>query len=267
MSAGQTKMWRKSIPAVDRDRLVELLEMQSTVPDDFRPHPKIEAGIRQRRQMARGERPLDWAAGEALAFATLATEEARVRLSGQDSESGTFSHRHAVLHDVENGRDIQAFSESRAGIRPRSRSTTARFLKLACLDFEYGYSLDTPDGLVAWEAQFGDFWNAAQVIVDQFIAAAEDKWRRLSGITLLLPHGMEGQGPGTFQRPAGTISRACRRRQYPGRPTHDARTTVSLPATPGITAMEEAACCNDAKESSAESPGNFPPGRICHGPL
>src|SRR5207302_5181845 len=89
--------------SVDKDRLAELLEMLTITPQDFHPHPKIEAGLRHRRQMARGERPLDWAAGEALAFATLATEGARVRLSGQDSERGTFSHRHAVLHDIEDG--------------------------------------------------------------------------------------------------------------------------------------------------------------------
>src|SRR5438034_10793977 len=180
--------------SVDRDRLVELLEMQTTVPEDFHPHPKIEAGMRQRRQMARGERPLDWAAGEALAFATLATEGARVRLSGQDSERGTFSHRHAVLHDVENGRTHMPYQN----LAPDQASVeiyNSPLSETGVLGFEYGYSLDTPDGLVAWEAQFGDFWNAAQPIVDQFIAAAEDKWQRLSGIVLLLPHGFEGMGP------------------------------------------------------------------------
>ena len=180
--------------SVDRDRLIELLEMQTILPPDFHPHPKIESGIRLRRQMARGERPLDWAAGEALAFATLATEGARVRLSGQDSERGTFSHRHAVLHDVENGRTYMPFQNLAPDQAP-VEIYNSPLSEIGVLGFEYGYSLDTPDGLVLWEAQFGDFWNAAQTIVDQFIAAAEEKWRRLSGITLLLPHGMEGQGP------------------------------------------------------------------------
>jgi 2-oxoglutarate dehydrogenase E1 component len=180
--------------SVDRDRLVELMEMQTTFPQDFHPHPKIESGIRLRKQMARGERPLDWAAGEALAFATLATEGKRVRLSGQDSERGTFSHRHAVLHDVENGRIFMPFQNLAPDQAPVDIYNSP-LSETGVLGFEYGYSLDTPDGFVAWEAQFGDFWNAAQVIVDQFIAAAEDKWRRLSGISLLLPHGMEGQGP------------------------------------------------------------------------
>jgi 2-oxoglutarate dehydrogenase E1 component len=180
--------------SVDRDRLVELLEMQTTFPVDFHPHPKVEAGMRLRRQMARGERPLDWAAGEALAFATLATEGARVRLSGQDSERGTFSHRHAVLHDVENGRTYMPFRNLAPDQAPVDIYNSP-LSETGVLGFEYGYSLDMPDGFVAWEAQFGDFWNVAQTIVDQFIAAAEDKWRRLSGIVLLLPHGLEGQGP------------------------------------------------------------------------
>jgi 2-oxoglutarate dehydrogenase E1 component len=180
--------------SVDRDRLSELLEMQTTVPADFHVHPKIEAGMRLRRQMARGERPLDWAAGEALAFATLATEGARIRLSGQDSERGTFSHRHAVLHDVENGQRYMPYRNLAPDQAPVDIYNSP-LSETGVLGFEYGYSLDMPEGLVAWEAQFGDFWNAAQVIVDQFIAAGEDKWRRLSGIVLLLPHGMEGQGP------------------------------------------------------------------------
>jgi 2-oxoglutarate dehydrogenase E1 component len=180
--------------SVDTDRLIELLQMQSRIPDDFHPHPKIESGLRLRRQMAEGERPFDWAAAEALAFATLATEGARVRLSGQDTERGTFSHRHAVLHDMETGARYLSFQN----LAPEQASVeiyNSPLSETAVLGFEYGYSLDYPDGFVAWEAQFGDFWNVAQTIVDQFIAAAEDKWRRLSGITLLLPHGFEGQGP------------------------------------------------------------------------
>jgi 2-oxoglutarate dehydrogenase E1 component len=180
--------------SVDRDRLVELLEMQTTLPEGFHPHSKIESAIRLRKQMASGERPIDWSAGEALAFATVATEGARVRLSGQDSERGTFSHRHAVLHDVETGRKYFPYQNLAADQAP-VEIYNSPLSEPGVLGFEYGYSLDTPDGLVLWEAQFGDFWNVAQMIVDQFIAAAEEKWRRLSGITLLLPHGMEGQGP------------------------------------------------------------------------
>jgi 2-oxoglutarate dehydrogenase E1 component len=144
--------------------------------------------------MAKGERPLDWSAAEALAFASLATEGARVRLTGQDSERGTFSQRHAVLHDIETGRICNPFQYLAPDQAPLEICNSP-LSEPGVLGFEYGYSLECPDGLIVWEAQFGDFWNAAQVIVDQFIAAAEDKWRRLSGITLLLPHGFEGQGP------------------------------------------------------------------------
>ncbi len=180
--------------SVDRGRLVTLLETLTTFPEDFHPHPKIESGMQLRRQMARGERPLDWSAGEALAFATLATEATRVRLSGQDSERGTFSHRHAVLHDIDTGKTYPLFQNLSADQAP-VEIYNSPLSETGVLGFEYGYSLDRPDGLVAWEAQYGDFWNAGQVIVDQFIAAAEDKWRRLSGVVLLLPHGFEGAGP------------------------------------------------------------------------
>lgn len=196
--SGYVGAWDKDVEevdtSVDRDRLIELLEMQTTLPEDFHAHPKIESAIRQRREMISGKRPLDWAAGEALALATLATEGARVRLTGQDSERGTFSHRHAVLHDVENGKTYLPFQNLAANQAPVDIYNSP-LSETGVLGFEYGYSLDSPDGFVAWEAQFGDFCNAAQVIIDQFIAAAEDKWRRLSGITLLLPHGFEGQGP------------------------------------------------------------------------
>jgi 2-oxoglutarate dehydrogenase E1 component len=177
-----------------RDGLVELLEVQTHFPDDFHPHPKIEQAMLHRREMAQGKRPLDWSAGESLAFATLAFEGRPVRLSGQDAERGTFSHRHAVLHDYENGRQFRPFDNLSAGQAPVSIYNSP-LSETGVLGFEYGYSLDCPDGLVMWEAQFGDFWNVAQPIVDQFIAAAEDKWRRLTGITMLLPHGFEGMGP------------------------------------------------------------------------
>jgi 2-oxoglutarate dehydrogenase E1 component len=193
-SGGLDKDAEEVDTSVDRDGLAEVIEMLTVVPQDFHPHPKIEAGLRLRRQMALGERALDWAAGEALALATIAAEGARVRLSGQDSERGTFSHRHAVIHDVQNGRRYYPFQN----VSPDQASVeiyNSPLSETGVLGFEYGFSLDSPDALVIWEAQFGDFWNVAQMIVDQFIAAAEDKWRRLSGITLLLPHGLEGQGP------------------------------------------------------------------------
>jgi 2-oxoglutarate dehydrogenase E1 component len=179
---------------MDRVRLMQLLEVQTHLPDGFHLHPKLKTGVERRLKMASGERPIDWASAESLAFASLAVEGVRVRLSGQDAERGTFSQRHAVLHDVETDqryKPLQNLSPQQGDVdiynSPLSEGSV--------LGFEYGYSLDCPDGLVLWEAQYGDFVNAAQVIIDQFLAAAEYKWQRLSGLVLLLPHGLEGAGP------------------------------------------------------------------------
>jgi 2-oxoglutarate dehydrogenase E1 component len=177
-----------------RGRLGQLLEAQTKFPRDFHPHPKIEKLLQARVKMARGEQALDWSAAEALAFASLAIANHPVRLSGQDVGRGTFSHRHAILHDYEDGHryiPLQHVDPTQAPVQIYNSPLS----EIGVLGFEYGYSLDTPSGLICWEAQFGDFWNVAQVIVDQFIASAEDKWKRLSGLVLLLPHGFEGQGP------------------------------------------------------------------------
>jgi len=178
---------------VAKERLVALLGAQTVTPPDFHPHPKIARGLAQRSEMAAGSRPLDWAAGEALAYATLVTEGHPVRITGQDTERGTFSHRHAVLHDVENGRTFTPLQH----VAPDQASfeiVNSPLSEAGVLGFEYGYSMENPSGLTVWEAQFGDFANAAQVLLDQFLASGEEKWRRLSGLTLLLPHGYEGMG-------------------------------------------------------------------------
>jgi len=179
---------------VARERLSQLLEATTKMPKDFHPHPKIERFLQSRVKMARGEQPLDWSAAEALAFGSLAVENHRVRLSGQDVGRGTFSHRHAILHDYKDGHryiPLRHLEPDQAPVEIYNSPLS----EIGVLGFEYGYSLDSPSGLVLWEAQFGDFVNVAQVIVDQFIASAEDKWKRLSGVVLLLPHGFEGQGP------------------------------------------------------------------------
>jgi 2-oxoglutarate dehydrogenase E1 component len=150
--------------------------------------------LKQRAEMAEGKRPLDWGTGEALAFASLVTRGVRVRMTGQDSARGTFSHRHGVLYDVEDGHahmPLLYVADRQAPIEIYNSALS----EAGVMGFEYGYSLDWPDSLVLWEAQFGDFVNAAQVIIDQFLVSAEDKWKRLSGLVLLLPHGFEGQGP------------------------------------------------------------------------
>lgn len=179
---------------VPKEELAKLILRQTELPQDFRPHPKISKLLETRRAMAQEKEPVDWAAAEALAMASIATQGLRVRLTGQDSGRGTFSHRHAVLYDYEDGHSYTPLQHLLPDQAPVEIYNTP-LSEVATLGFEYGYSLDWPDGLVLWEAQFGDFGNVAQVIIDQFIASAEDKWHRLSGITLLLPHGFEGQGP------------------------------------------------------------------------
>ncbi|HZZ30240.1 MAG TPA: 2-oxoglutarate dehydrogenase E1 component [Pirellulales bacterium] len=177
-----------------REQLADLLGMLSHVPRGFNPHPKILRWLESRREMIDGRRPIDWSAAESLAIGSLAVQKLRVRISGQDTERGTFSHRHAVLHDIATGQHYMPLANltfDQASVEIYNSPLS----EAGVLGFEYGYSLDCPDGLVMWEAQFGDFVNAAQVIIDQFIVSAEDKWRRLSGIVLLLPHGFEGMGP------------------------------------------------------------------------
>ncbi len=179
---------------VDERKLRELLAKLAHVPPDFHLHPKLGRFFEARRAMAEGKQPLDWSAGETLALASLAAEGFRIRFSGQDAGRGTFSQRHAVLHDYEDGAVFVPLQHVAANQAPVDIYNSP-LSEAGVLGFEYGYSVDCPDGLILWEAQFGDFWNAAQVIVDQFIASAEDKWHRLSGLVLLLPHGFEGQGP------------------------------------------------------------------------
>jgi len=179
---------------VDLGTLASYLRRQVELPASFHPNPKIVRILEQRREMAEQTKPLDWGAGEALAFASLVASGVRVRFTGQDAGRGTFSHRHAVLHDYQNGERYIPLCHISPAQAPLEIYNSC-LSEAGVLGFEYGYSLDWPDGLVIWEAQFGDFVNAAQVIIDQFISSAEDKWKRLSGITMLLPHGFEGQGP------------------------------------------------------------------------
>ena len=179
---------------VERSRLVELGHRLTEVPKTFHLHKTIQRLLDNRRKAVDTGENIDWAMGESLAFASLVDEGYRIRLSGQDSERGTFSQRHSVLIDQEN--------EARYIPLNHIRDEQARFEVInsmlseeAVLGFEYGYSVAEPDALVLWEAQFGDFANGAQVVFDQFISCAERKWLRLSGLVCLLPHGYEGQGP------------------------------------------------------------------------
>ncbi len=179
---------------VDPKTLSALLHKLTELPTGFHVHPKLQRGLETRREMAEGRHPLDWSAAEALALASLTTEGVRIRLTGQDTGRGTFSQRHAILYDQQDGYPFIPLQHLATEQSP-VEIYNSPLCETGALGFEYGYSLDYPDGLVVWEAQFGDFVNAAQVIIDQFITSAEDKWRRFSGIVLLLPHGFEGMGP------------------------------------------------------------------------
>ncbi|MEM7249182.1 MAG: 2-oxoglutarate dehydrogenase E1 component [Acidobacteriota bacterium] len=191
---GEASTWEEVDTALPRERLASLLEAASRAPEDFKLLRQLNRVLKQRHAMAAGEQDFDWGGAEILAYASLVTEGHPVRLSGQDSGRGTFSHRHAVLRDQVTGRTHAPLAHLEEGqalfdVRDSPLSETA------VLAFEFGYSLEWPEALVIWEAQFGDFANGAQVIIDQFLTSAEDKWSRLSGLVLFLPHGFEGQGP------------------------------------------------------------------------
>ncbi len=179
---------------VPREKLEQYAKKLSVMPDDFTIHPKVGRVFEQRQKMGRGERAVDWGMAEALAFASIVDQGMPVRLVGQDARRGTFSHRHAVLHDYENGKEympLRTISPTQAQVDVYDSMLS----EAAAIGFEYGYSRDYPEALVLWEAQFGDFVNGAQIIIDQFLCAGEDKWQMLSGLVMLLPHGFEGAGP------------------------------------------------------------------------
>ncbi len=180
--------------AVPAERLRVIGEAVTRAPEGFSVHPKIQKVLGQRLEMAEGRRKVDWGMAEALAFGSIVTEGIRVRLCGQDSRRGTFNHRHAALIDTRTGADYLPL-EHVAPDQARFVAVDSPLSEAAVMGFEYGYSREFPDALVLWEAQFGDFANGAQIIIDQFVSAGEDKWNLLSGLVLLLPHGHEGQGP------------------------------------------------------------------------
>jgi 2-oxoglutarate dehydrogenase E1 component len=181
--------------AVDAAVIDKVVAALTTIPADFKVHSKIKRFVDGRAEAHKNGGPYDWGMGEALAFGTLLLEGSPVRLSGQDCERGTFTHRHAVFNDTESGAKYTALNSIAPDKQAKFCVYNSLLSEAAVLGFDYGYSLDYPDMLCIWEAQFGDFANGAQVVIDQFIASGESKWQRSSGITLLLPHGYEGQGP------------------------------------------------------------------------
>jgi 2-oxoglutarate dehydrogenase E1 component len=180
--------------SVPREQLEEVVQRMADFPKGFHVNKKILRLFEQRRDRVLSGEPFDWGTAEWLAFGSLLTQGTRVRMTGQDSRRGTFSHRHAVTFDAESGEPhipLAHLSDQQGSFEVLDSPLS----EAGCLGFEWGYSLDSPDGLILWEAQFGDFVNGAQVIIDQFLVSSEDKWHRLSGLVLLLPHAFEGQGP------------------------------------------------------------------------
>jgi 2-oxoglutarate dehydrogenase E1 component len=180
--------------AVSAAAIDQVVKALTTVPDGFKVHSKIKRFIDGRAEAHKHGGPYDWGMGEALAFGTLLQDGMPIRLSGQDCERGTFTHRHSVFTDVETGERYTPLNHV-ADKQPHFCVYNSLLSEAAVLGFDYGYSMDYPDMLCLWEAQFGDFANGAQVVIDQFITSSESKWQRSTGLTLLLPHGYEGQGP------------------------------------------------------------------------
>ena len=179
---------------VGRQTLTELAVTLAKTPSGFSPHPRIAAFLKRRREaVAKGE-GIDWGTAETLAFASLLREGTSIRLSGQDVRRGTFSQRHSVLYDITNEDNFVPLA-TLAAHGAAFHAFDSMLSENAVLGFEFGYSLESPNALVIWEAQYGDFANGGQVVIDEFITSSETKWERANGLTMLLPHGLEGQGP------------------------------------------------------------------------
>ena len=193
-SGGRYKASYEVETGVGKEELAEIGEALVRYPSDFHIHPKVKKLLEQRAEMAQGKRAIDYGMAEALAFGSLLKEGVPVRLSGQDSRRGTFNQRHAALIDIENETEYVPL-EHVAPEKAWFEAYNSTLSEASVLGFEYGFSRDYPEALVLWEAQFGDFANGGQIIIDQFISAGEDKWALLAGVVMLLPHGYEGQGP------------------------------------------------------------------------
>ena len=186
-----SSFYNTSIPLKNLQGLAKKL---SAVPEAFNLQRQVGKVMADRKKMAEGTLPVDWGMAESLAYASILTSGNMVRITGQDVGRGTFSHRHAVLHDQKTG-DVHVPLQNISADQSLFRIYDSLLSEVAVLAFEYGFATTTPNALVVWEAQFGDFANSAQVVIDQFITSGEHKWQRLCGLTMLLPHGYEGQGP------------------------------------------------------------------------
>ncbi len=179
---------------VPEDLIEDLSERMLALPKGFKMHGRVAKVMEARRQMAQGAHPIDWGYGEIIAYASLLHEGYQIRLTGQDSERGTFFHRHVALHDADTGEEFKPLKNLFEG-QPKFTVVNSVLSEEAVLAYEYGYATAEPEALVIWEAQFGDFANGAQVVIDQFITSGEAKWGHLCGLVMMLPHGLEGQGP------------------------------------------------------------------------
>jgi 2-oxoglutarate dehydrogenase E1 component len=191
---GRYKAEYEKPTGIAREELAELTGRLTTYPEGFHIHPKVKKLLEQRQEMGTGKKPVDYGMAEALAFASLVKQGIPVRLSGQDTRRATFNQRHSVLLDIEDETEYVPLRHIALGQAACDIYNSA-LSEAGVMGFEYGYSRDYPEALVLWEAQFGDFANVAQAVIDQFVCAGEDKWNLLSGLVLLLPHGYEGQGP------------------------------------------------------------------------
>ncbi|MGD0068523.1 MAG: multifunctional oxoglutarate decarboxylase/oxoglutarate dehydrogenase thiamine pyrophosphate-binding subunit/dihydrolipoyllysine-residue succinyltransferase subunit, partial [Streptosporangiaceae bacterium] len=207
--------------AVTAEVVKRIIDTQVNLPDDFTPHPRLKPLLDKRAAMREVD-AMDWATGELLAFGALVLDGHPVRLVGQDTRRGTFGQRHAVLVDRHTGADYTPLKQLESG--------AAKFFvhdsllsEFAAMGFEYGYSVARPDALVCWEAQFGDFLNGAQTIIDEFISSGEQKWGQCSGVVLLLPHGYDGQGPDHSSARVERFLSLCAQDNM----------TVAMPTTPG----------------------------------
>ena len=258
---------KTGLPAAE---IAALTAPLTTPPEGFHVHKKIQALLQQRSEMGQGKRPLDYGMAEALAFASLVKAGVPVRLSGQDSRRGTFNQRHSVLIDVEDASEHTPLQHVAPG-QARFEVFDSMLSEAAVLGFEYGYSRDYPEALICWEAQFGDFANGAQIIIDQFVTAGEDKWGLLSGVVMLLPHGYEGQGPEHSSARLERYLQLCRRGQHPGLPALDGGPVLPHAAAAGAHPLAQAADRDDPQEHAAPQgllldpggpgAGSFPQGR------
>jgi len=183
------------VTAINETMLRELFNGLMKFPADFKPLRKVEKLLSDKVKLFETDQKVDWATGELLAYSSLLVEGKDVRMSGQDVKRGTFSHRHAVIYDENTNQEYNRLNHFREGQQGTFRIYNSLLSEYGVLGFEYGYAMANPNALVLWEAQFGDFANGAQIIIDQFIASAETKWQRMNGVVMLLPHGYEGQGP------------------------------------------------------------------------